>query len=218
MLHTAFFKPRKHLALLFVSVNMMKITILSILLFCTAASLEPQWKLAVNKDGIKVYLANAENSKIKQFKATAFINASPAAISAAVCDLENNYKWFDSVEKAKLLSRKSANDFEYTQIIKVPFPLDNRLMVSHCLVKKLAGGAIRLEIKETDTEVANASKYVRMPMMRGYWQLTPENGGTQIEYSFIADPGGSVPAWLTNQFIADGPYKTLSGLRKYLGV
>lgn len=197
---------------------MTKIALLSIMFFWAAPALEPQWKLAVNKDGIKVYLAGAENSKLKQFKATAFVDATPAAISAAICDLENNYKWFDSVEKAKLLSRKNANDFEYAQVIKVPFPLDNRLMVSHCLVKKLAGGVIRLEIQETDTKVDNTSKYVRMPLMRGYWNLTPADGGTQIEYSFIADPGGSVPAWLTNQFIADGPYKTLSGLRKYLGV
>lgn len=197
---------------------MIKSIFFAIVFFWASPALEPKWKLALNKDGIKVYLADTEDSKLKQFKATVFINASPAAISAAVCDLENNYKWFDSVEKAKLISRNNANDFEYTQVINVPFPLDNRLMVTRCQVKKLANGVIRLEVNETDTEVANADKYVRMPLMRGYWHLTPENGGTQITYSFIADPGGSVPTWLVNQFIADGPYKTLSGLRKYLGV
>jgi hypothetical protein len=80
----------------------------------------------------------------------------------------------------------------------------------------LAGGVVRIDLKEKNDAAPAEEGLVRMPMVRGYWILTPAKGGTNIEYSFVADPGGAIPAWLANQFIVDGPFKTVSALRKYL--
>jgi hypothetical protein len=55
-----------------------------------------------------------------------------------------------------------------------------------------------------------------MAISRGYWMLSPSEGGTEIEYSFLADPGGNIPAWLANQFIVSNPFKTIKGLRNHL--
>ena len=48
---------------------------------------EPDWKLEKDSDGIKVYLAEAENSSIKQFKVEAFVEATPMEIVDAVVDI-----------------------------------------------------------------------------------------------------------------------------------
>jgi hypothetical protein len=37
-----------------------------------------------------------------------------------------------------------------------------------------------------------------------------------IVYFLEMDPGGSVPAWITNMFVAKGPYETFSNLAEVL--
>src|SRR6185295_665744 len=41
---------------------------------------------------------------------------------------------------------------------------------------------------------------VRMPSLRGHWNMWPEHGGawTRIEYQLHADPGGALPVWIVH--------------------
>lgn len=177
---------------------------------------EPDWKLVKDSDGIKVYLAEAENSSIKQFKVEAFVEATPMEIVDAVVDIENNYKWFVDVEQGKLVEQISPNEFIFSQVIEVPFPFKDRQVVQNSKVTSLANGAFRIDLKSASDALVIDDDYVRMTLATGYWLLTPTPEGTDLEYSFLADPAGNIPAWLANQFIVDNPLKTIKGLREYL--
>ena len=177
---------------------------------------EPNWKLEKESDGIKVYLADAENSYIKQFKVESFVEATAKEIVDAVLDIENNYKWFVNVEQGKLIERISPNEFIFSQVIEVPFPFKNRQVVQKSKVSRLENGAFRIDLNSVSDALAEEDDYVRMTVAKGYWILTPTQEGTNIEYSFLADPAGNIPAWLANQFIVDNPLKTIKGLREYL--
>ncbi len=178
--------------------------------------IQTNWELKKEKDGIKVYLANSNETNIKQFKVETFVKAKPREIADAVVDLENNYKWFVDVEKAQLLKQLGKNEFVFKQVIQVPFPFKDREVIEYCAVIELPNGVLRIDLKEDNTFIPETEDYVRMPISRGYWILTPSGAGTDIEYSFLADPGGSIPAWLANQFIVNNPLKTIKGLREYL--
>jgi hypothetical protein len=180
------------------------------------AGKEPNWKLEKEADGIKVFLAKAEDQKLKQFKVEAFVEAEPKVIAASVVDIENNYKWFSNVQKAQIIKRINTNEFLFSQVIEVPFPFDNRQVVEYCKTTYLANGVVRIDLKEQNDALPLDDRYVRMALSRGYWILTPKNGGTAVEYSFLADPSGNIPAWLANQFIVDSPFETIKGLRAYL--
>jgi hypothetical protein len=177
---------------------------------------EPDWKLEKDSDGIKVYLAKAENSSIKQFKVEAFIEATPKEIVDAVVDIENNYKWFVDVEKGKLVERISPNEFIFSQVIEVPFPFQDRQVVQNSKVTNLESGGLRIDLNSVSNAFEEDDDYIRMTLATGYWILTPTSEGTDLEYSFLADPAGNIPAWLANQFIVDNPLKTIKGLREYL--
>lgn len=195
----------------------MKCTIISFLTIWLSVMANAQdWKLAREKNGIAVFLADAEGTKIKQFKANAFVDASPKSIADAILDLDNNYKWLQNVEKAELVSRVSPTNFIYRQVVNVPYPFDDRLIVLQCTQNSQPGGKIRIDLKDKNDALPLDNLYVRMPFVRGYWLLTPKNTGTDVEYCFVADPGGSIPAWLINQFIVDGPINTLTALRENL--
>jgi len=187
-----------------------------VVLFSIAITTQPFWELKKEKDGIKVYLANSEDTKVKQFKVETYVEASPREIADAVVDLDNNYKWFLNVGKAELIEQLGKDEFIFKQVIKVPFPFKDREVVEYCVVKELPDGVIRIDLKEDNTFIPETEDYFRMPISRGYWILTPAGSGTAIEYSFLADPGGNIPAWLANQFIVSNPLKTIKGLREYL--
>jgi hypothetical protein len=194
---------------------MMKIATLAALSLMLISG-EPDWKLEKDSDGIKVYLAKAENSSIKQFKVEAFIEATPKEIVDAVVDIENNHKWFVSVEKGKLVERISPNEFIFSQVIEVPFPFQDRQVVQNTKVTNLENGVLRIDLNSVSDALEVDNDYVRMTLATGYWVLTPTSEGTDLEYSFLADPAGNIPAWLANQFIVDNPLKTIKGLREYI--
>jgi hypothetical protein len=187
-----------------------------IVLFSIAITAQPLWELKKEKDGIKVYLANSEDTNVKQFKVETYVEASPRQIANAVVDLDNNYKWFLNVGKAELIKQLGKDEFTFKQVIKMPFPFKDREVVEYCVVKELPDGVIRIDLKEDNTFIPETDDFFRMPISRGYWILTPSGSGTAIEYSFLADPGGNIPAWLANQFIVSNPLKTIKGLREYL--
>jgi len=194
---------------------MMKIATLAALSLMLISG-EPDWKLEKDSDGIKVYLADAENSSIKQFKVEAFIEATPKEIVDAVVDIENNHKWFVSVEKGKLVERISPNEFIFSQVIEVPFPFQDRQVVQNTKVTNLENGVLRIDLNSVSDALEVDNDYVRMTLATGYWVLTPTSEGTDLEYSFLADPAGNIPVWLANQFIVDNPLKTIKGLREYI--
>lgn len=177
---------------------------------------EPNWKLEKDSDGIKIYLAKAENSSIKQFKVEAFVEAEPKEIANAVFDIDNTYKWFVSVEQGQLIEQIGPSEIIFSQVIKVPFPFQDRQVVQHCIVSNLEGEIIRIDLKSNSDALEEDDDYVRMKVATGYWVLTPVTGGTELIYTFLADPAGNIPAWLANQFIVDNPHKTIKRLREYL--
>ena len=187
-----------------------------IALFSITTLAQPSWELKKEKDSIKVYMANSEDTKVKQFKVEAYVEAGPREIADAVVDLDNNYKWFLNVGKAELIKQLGEDEFIFRQVIKVPFPFKDREVIEYCVIKELPAGVIRIDLKEDNTFIPETEDYFRMPISRGYWILTPSGSGTAIEYSFLADPGGNIPAWLANQFIVSNPIKTINNLREYL--
>ncbi len=176
----------------------------------------PNWKLEKQGEGIKVYTANADSTSFKQFKVEAEVEASPKEIADAVIDLDNNFKWFFGVQKGVMLDEIHPYEFTFKQVVEVPFPFKNREVVQHCTVKFLDGGIVRIDLIHRNSAAPVNDDYVRMPYSKGYWILKPNGNKTKIEYSFLADPGGNIPAWLANQFIVESPFKTITGLRKYL--
>jgi hypothetical protein len=59
---------------------------------------------------------------------------------------------------------------------------------------------------------------VRVPMFKGIWEVKDAgNGEIRIVYLLDLDPGGSLPAGVTNLFVARGPHETFINLSRLLG-
>jgi hypothetical protein len=65
--------------------------------------------------------------------------------------------------------------------------------------------------------IPEKSGKVRVPRSSINWFVTmPSSTSLSIVYTFEADPGGSMPAWLVNMFADKGPYESFKKLSAIL--
>jgi hypothetical protein len=57
------------------------------------------------------------------------------------------------------------------------------------------------------------AKYVRIQYIKGGWTLTPtRDGGAAVTYAVACNPGGTLPAWLTNAAQQEATPKLLKAM------
>ncbi len=174
------------------------------------------WQLKKDKKGIKVYVRSVNETKVNMFKATATYSYPPEFVAKAVLDLDNYHKWIDGIAKGQLIDQISDTEFVFRQVVLLPFPYDNREVVQRSIVSKRKNGEILIKITEANNIDEPLGGHVRMEVSHGYWLLKPTKTGTEVTYSFLADPGENIPSWLINAFIVDSPYNSLLELKSYL--
>jgi hypothetical protein len=80
------------------------------------------WELKQDKEGIKVYTKNLNNSSFKAIKTICTIDATPAILTAVLLDINNSTEWVYATKKAVLLKQTSPDELFYYSEIDVPCP------------------------------------------------------------------------------------------------
>jgi hypothetical protein len=176
------------------------------------------WKLAKDKQGIKIYTRSLEGSKLKEFKAYTELNTSIEILAEVLMDVEHYTDWTENIKHSKLLKEISDKEIIIYSELKVPWPFDNRDVVDRTQIYwSVNKDSFTLEIKSIPDYIQEKEEIVRMPLADGGWEIYRKgNDKISVAYHFAADPGGRIPSWLVNMFIVDGPYKTLNNLKVYL--
>jgi hypothetical protein len=176
------------------------------------------WKLSKNKDGIKVYESETKYSDFKSIKVEYVMQGNYDKLMAALNDVSHQKEWVYSSKTSYVLKRNSPYDFYYYTETSVPWPMSNRDAVIHMTMTR---DSLNRFLKVTATAVPNyipeKSGKVRIPRLLINWYVTmPSSTSISIVYTFDADPGGSVPAWLANMFADKGPYESFKKLSEVL--
>lgn len=179
---------------------------------------EKDCELRKSAEGIKVYTCPVADAKINSIQSTFTLSASISELSEALLDLENFHQWQYKIGKTELLKRISAEEFIYRAELMTPWPVSNRDMILHV---KLSRGPDPHEyhfsaIGKPDM-IPPRDGFVRVPLSEAHWYITVvHHRKLEIRHSILIDPGGSIPAWLMNLSLAEGPYETFKSLREFL--
>ena len=180
-----------------------------------AAQTTGGWTLKQDKDGVKIYTADYTDSKVKALKVECALDATPAAVTAAVMDIKNSPKWVYSTQTAYVVKQASSSEVYYYTLIKMPWPVQNRDYVGHLVahqdpktrVVTIDGSCVAGFVPKKD-------KAVRVLNSPAKWVLTPEGTNrVKVVYTLHADPGGSIPSGLVNMFAAKAPSETFQKLK-----
>ncbi|MFI5186204.1 MAG: START domain-containing protein [Chitinophagales bacterium] len=202
--------------------NNIKIKILYLFFFFTStvvtAHSQYNWKLSKEKDGIKVYESETKNSDFKSIKVECVLEGTYDKLMAILNDVSRHKEWVYNSKTSNILKRNSPFDFYYYTETSIPWPMSNRDAVIHLTMTL---DSLNRFLKITAVGVPNfipeKSGKVRVPRSSINWYVTmPSAALISIVYTFEADPGGSLPAWLVNMFADKGPYESFKKLSEIL--
>ena len=178
---------------------------------------ESSWKLSKEKNGIKVYTRKSAETAVKEFRAVRTLkNTRLASIVALLKDISFIPKWYPDIISAKKLRSSGNKEWTSNIVLDVPWPFENRdLVLDYKLSQDPATKVVTIKMQSNPTFIEEKEDIVRIVHAEGFWQFTPKPGGEiEVVQEFVADPAGSIPAWVTNMFIVDGPVTTFTNLEE----
>lgn len=192
-------------------------TILFCLVITEVYSQSNECDLKRDKDGIKVYTCNSDN-KFKSLKAEFVLeNTSIEKLETFLRDVSNYPTWQYNMTEAKVLGRKDASELIYRSVIDAPWPLEDRELIMRFWSDKAQTDYVYFYMENTSFDYPIDGELIRVPFMKGQWRVKQlKNNTLYVEYFLRIDPGGTVPAWLVNIAMADGPHHSFRNLLEQL--
>ena len=192
------------------------------LLLCTFTAVfgqQDNWHLAKDKNGIQVYTRHAEETKIKEYKAVTTIDALPEKLLPLITTAANYKQWMSGLKEARTLRWEGDSVYYTWSRLAIPWPFHDRDEVTRSvIVKDSIHGSYLIKSTIVKGIVPEKAGLVRMTKGHGHWLLQKLPGDkTKVEFQFLADPAGNLPASIVNLFIVDAPYKSLLNLKKLAG-
>lgn len=185
---------------------------------CALAQTGDGWVLKDNDDGVKIFTRGVENSKIKAIKVECQLDATLPQLVAVLMDVRNSEEWLYHTSSNYIVKQVSPADIYYYSMVEMPWPISNRDFIAHLMVSQDAvTKVVTIDAPCIADMVPVKPKVVRIANSNGKWVLTPlSNGHVKVVYTLHADPGGSIPAWLINLFVTQGPRQSFKKLKVHL--
>ena len=199
---------------------MYKKLILLFLLFSNVAfaQLGTNWVLKENSDGIRIFTGDAENSKFKAIKVEFELDATLSQVVATLMDIKGSEVWLYHTAGNYVVKQVSSSELYYYSLVEMPWPVSNRDFIAHLMVSQdKVTKVVTIDAPCIYDMVPLKATVVRIANSKGKWILSPEgNGRVKIVYTLHADPGGILPAWLTNLFVTKGPSESFKKLKQQI--
>lgn len=193
----------------------------SILLFFTIslnASAQYNWVLKSNTDGIKIFTSQVPNSKFKALRIECNYQSTLTQMVATLLDLKIRTEWIYHTKSIRLVKQVSPSELFYYSEISLPWPAQNRDFVAHLVTTQdEETKVVTMDGPVAPTMVPERDGIVRIKNSLSKWLIFPINKHeVKVEYTIQIDPGGAIPAWLTNMFASEGPTQSFKALRSQL--
>ena len=169
------------------------------------------WELKKDKDSIKVYIRNVDEST-KEYLAETIIRSDIDNIFNIITDFDNSYKWMYKLNSSKILQKSDTLMYVYF-VVDMNWPLKNRDLVSDAVIIKNLNN-IKIEMHSLPDYIPENNKLVRISESRSIWNLEKiDNFNTKVTLQSYAVVEG-IPTFIMDLFILDSPMYSMTRLRE----
>lgn len=176
------------------------------------------WERVSTSDGILVERRTVPGSNLKEFRGHGVVDAPLGRVLAIIRDAPHRCEWMAQCAEDYVIEENEAARVQISyHRTKAPWPVADRDSINRAELRvDLARHRVFLPFEAIDhPKVPPVHGAVRMPFLRGHWILQPVgSGATDVEYQVHANPGGSLPEWMSNMASKKLPLLTIVGLRK----
>ena len=176
-------------------------------------------KLAINKNGIKVWTYQLPDNPAFNYRATTVINSNVASAAAVILDTDDLVHWVPYVSAVNVIERNHATgSFIIRMQLDFPFPLQDRDVVIQGKISQASDGTVTIKNKAiNDSRVPLRHNVVRLTHYEGDWTLKPLGPAkTEVSTTGYGDPGGVIPLAVANMFVQQQPYQMLGRMKDYV--
>jgi hypothetical protein len=174
-----------------------------------------QWKLVLEKDGIKVYSLKSPGSDLVQFRATGRIRSTLPGVVAWMKDIEacKIQGCTESYEIERVGEQLQYNYFQYNFD---PFGKRDFVTVAQ-LYQNPDSKQVVVTVAAFPDKVPPRDGYLRVTDLNNKWRITPlENGQVGIEIENNMQPGGLLPNLVYNMKRPRSMYYILTHLQGWV--
>ena len=117
-----------------------------------------------------------------------------------------------------MLKKESDKHLVRHQTIVAPWPVDNRdVVVDVNTYQDEETKIVYQKVNGLPDYLPSQKDHVRIREFRATWTVKPlKNGLVEVEYELLVNPAGSIPAWVVNMAMTDGPYETSLKMKERL--
>ena len=173
------------------------------------------WQLVKNKNGLKIYTANQENTRVKAIKVEADLKGNLDKLESVLRNPAACKTWVFNTKTANLIQSISVNSIVGYMDSSFPWPASNRDVTVVTTLSKTNG---IMRVLSRDTALVPVQKnIVRITDFYNTWNISKRgDNNLHIDYFLTFDLGGSLPAWIVNAFITKGPYESFLKLSELI--
>lgn len=177
---------------------------------------EQEWRLEKEADGIKVFTRAVPGAKHRTVKATMVVDAGPAELVALVRDTAACKEWAAFCKNSYTHEALSETELYVYTLNDMPWPVKDRDALSHVLwTMDAETGAVVMRASAVTGVLDENKGALRLTEAETSWTFTLQpDGRTSVTSEAHVNPGGPIPAWITNRLLVDAPFETLSEMRK----
>jgi len=178
---------------------------------------EMPWKTWQENANQKVQYRAVSNSNLIEIKGKATLKSSLSAFLLFIQDIDNISNWLDSTRDAKVIAQISSSESIFTVYFDNVWPVKTRQVVMHSKFWQKPNRSIKIQLTDASDKVSDNKSVIKIAVHSAVWLITPKaNNYITIEYTFIADPKGSIPKWLVHRLSLKSIWKTLKNLQQQL--
>ncbi len=203
----------------------MKKIIILIMMLATAvlgrageAGAEPEWILVTDRDGVKVYRQDEQDTRLKTFRGVARMQMDDfKAIGVLMDDYDAVADFMHMVSEIRDVKRYAHDKRDVYVTTQLPWPVSDRDAPLRVTFYQEPDSYDLVMPMNLNPGMPEQKGYVRMPQMEGYYRFSPvAPGEVEVTIEVVLDPGGAVPAWIANIILRDIPYFSLKRLRRVI--
>ncbi len=184
----------------------------------TAFAGETPWTFWKEAQNVKIYYRESPDGGVKEVRMLTDFETTPSAICALVEDFDNYQHWVYKSTQSRLVKRYSPLEVDYYNYLDFPWPLSDRDIAVHSKISQDPKTKTLTSISTCSPKAVAAVKdAVRITLFNSKWVFTQAGAGKlHSEYQFRSHPGGSIPSWMVNLALDEGPLNTIAGMRREL--
>ncbi len=174
-----------------------------------------------DEDGIVVATKVVADSKFKAVQATMTVPARLEELVGLVRDVSACDQWAHLCKSSREIRVVSETELFVYSYNDLPWPVSDRDAVAHVNwsldpvtgVVLMTANVVTDEVPEVG-KVPPVKGAVRLSYAMTSWRfLALPDGTTRVTTDAHVDPGGPLPAWVTNMLLVDAPFQTMTKMR-----